>query len=235
MTASKYTFIAVDDDPLALSIIQKYAEPLEDWKLSGVFSSAAEARQFLADNVIDLVITDINMPQENGLELVRNLKEEKPLIIFLTAYKEYAHEGFDLDVIDYLVKPVAPDRFMKAMGKAKDWLAFKKPPLPEKLPSVEKMAVFSDYKEVIIPVQEILYIEAMGDYVKIFREGKSKPTLTLKRIKDLEAQLQRAGFSRIHRSYLINNNKIEKTHKYLIIEHNLNFIIMTNTLFYVSE
>lgn len=209
MTAPKYTFIAVDDEPLALSIIQKYAEPMEDWKLVGVFSSAAKAREFLSDNVIDLVITDINMPEENGLELVRNFKEEKPLIIFLTAYKEFAHEGFDLDVIDYLVKPVAPDRFMKAMEKAKDWLAFKSQTLPEKLPSIEKMAVFSDYKEVIIPVQEILYIEAMGDYVKIFREGKSKPTLTLKRLKDLEIQLQPLGFSRIHRSYLINNNKIE--------------------------
>lgn len=209
MTAPKYTFIAVDDEPLALSIIQKYAEPMEDWKLVGVFSSAAKAREFLSDNVIDLVITDINMPEENGLDLVRNFKEEKPLIIFLTAYKEFAHEGFDLDVIDYLVKPVAPDRFMKAMEKAKDWLAFKSQTLPEKLPSIEKMAVFSDYKEVIIPVQEILYIEAMGDYVKIFREGKSKPTLTLKRLKDLEIQLQPLGFSRIHRSYLINNNKIE--------------------------
>jgi len=209
MTAPKYTFIAVDDEPLALSIIQKYAEPMEDWKLVGVFSSAAKAREFLSENVIDLVITDINMPEENGLELVRNFKEEKPLIILLTAYKEFAHEGFDLDVIDYLVKPVAPDRFMKAMEKAKDWLAFKSQTLPEKLPSIEKMAVFSDYKEVIIPVQEILYIEAMGDYVKIFREGKSKPTITLKRLKDLEIQLQPVGFSRIHRSYLINNNKIE--------------------------
>lgn len=132
MTAPKYTFIAVDDEPLALSIIQKYAEPMEDWKLVGVFSSAAKAREFLSDNVIDLVITDINMPEENGLELVRNFKEEKPLIIFLTAYKEFAHEGFDLDVIDYLVKPVAPDRFMKAMEKAKDWLAFKSQTLPEK-------------------------------------------------------------------------------------------------------
>jgi two-component system LytT family response regulator len=209
MKETSYTFIAVDDEPLALSIIQKYAELLKEWKLLGVFSSAVQARQFLSENVVDLVITDINMPEENGLELVRNFKDERPLIIFLTAYKEYAHEGFDLDVIDYLVKPVPPDRFLKAMEKAKDWLAFKNQAVIETPPALEVITVFSDYKEIIIPVQEILYIEAMGDYVKIFRESKSKPTLTLKRLKELEVQLTPTGFSRIHRSYLVNKNKIE--------------------------
>lgn len=204
-----YTFIAIDDEPLALSIIQRYAEQVKDWKLLGVFNSAAQARNFLSENVVDLVITDINMPEENGLELVRNFKQEKPLIIFLTAYKEYAHEGFDLDVIDYLVKPVPPERFKKALEKAKDWLEFKNQAAPKNTPKPEKITVFADYREILIPVQEILYIEAMGDYVKIFREGKSKPTITLKRLKDLELQLNTSGFSRIHRSYLINENKIE--------------------------
>lgn len=209
MNGIRHTFIAIDDEPLALSIIQKYADQLKEWKLLGVFSSAAQARQFLTENVVDLVITDINMPEENGLELVRNFKNERPLIIFLTAYKEYAHEGFDLDVIDYLVKLVPPDRFRKAMEKAKDWIVFKNHSVQETSPAVEKIIVFSDYKAIIIPVQEVLYIEAMGDYVKIFREGKTKPTITLKRLKDLEWQLQSMGFSRIHRSYLINENKVD--------------------------
>ncbi len=209
MKESRFTFIAVDDEPLALSIIQKYAEQLEDWKLMGTFSSAAHARNFLTENVVDLVITDINMPEENGLELVRNFKDERPLIIFLTAYKEYAHEGFDLDVVDYLVKPVPPDRFNKAMEKAKEWIAFKNQSSLETPSALEKIIIFSDYKEIIIPVQEILYIEAMGDYVKIFRVDKPKPTLTLKRLKELELQLKSSGFTRIHRSFLVNENKIE--------------------------
>lgn len=206
------TFIALDDEPLALALIEKLAAPIPDLQLLATFTDAAAAADFMQKNTLDLLLTDINMPDVSGLEFVRQLPDERPMVIFLTAYKEHAHEGFDLDVVDYLLKPVSPERFQKAMKKAADRLVLQEKPEP--LPAPEtSFFVFSEYVQVKITIADILFIESMGDYVKIHLAHQTKPVLTLERLKNLAARLEKQGIVRIHRSFLVNITKIEARQK----------------------
>jgi two-component system LytT family response regulator len=210
------TCIALDDEPLALAIIERHARLVPGLQLLGKFTDAAKAAEFLQHNPVDLLITDINMPDVSGLEFVRDLPDERPLVIFLTAYKEHAHEGFDLDVIDYLVKPVAPERFRKAVQKAADLLDLHRradAATVATLPADDHFYVFSEYVQVRITIADILYVESMGDYVKIHLAGQSKPVLTLERLKNLAGRLEPHGFRRIHRSFLVNSARIEARQK----------------------
>ncbi|MCC6280128.1 MAG: response regulator transcription factor [Saprospiraceae bacterium] len=206
------TFIALDDEPLALVLIEKLAAEVPDIHLLATFTDATAAADFLQNNTADLLLTDINMPDVSGLDFVRQLPDERPMVIFLTAHKEHAHEGFDLDVVDYLVKPVSPERFQKAMIKAAARLVLqeKLDPLPAQETS---FFVFSEYIQVKITIADILFIESMGDYVKIHLAGSAKPILTLERLKNLAARLEKHGIRRIHRSYLVNVEKIEARQK----------------------
>jgi two-component system, LytTR family, response regulator len=211
------TFIALDDEPLALVLIEKLAQNLDDWQLVGTFTDAAAAADFLQKNAVDLLISDINMPDVNGLQFVRDLPDERPMVIFLTAHKEHAHEGFDLDVVDYLIKPVSAERFQKATKKAAELLEIRQKAeqfdqSPAALP-LDHFFVFSDYQQVKIKVRDILYVESMGDYVKIHLEGQKRPILTLERLKNLTARLENQGFRRIHRSFLVNFEKVEARQK----------------------
>lgn len=208
------TFIALDDEPLALVLIERLAKMVPDWNLAQTFTNARAASDYLQRNAVDLLLIDINMPDISGLDFVRNLPEEHPMIIFVTAYKEHAHEGFNLDVVDYLVKPVHPDRFKKALDKAAELLDLRRKAAGLVTPQEEDhFFVYSEYQEIKIVVKDILFIESMGDYVKIYLEGMDKPVITLKRLKHLADRLQPAGFRRIHRSYLINPIKIEARQK----------------------
>lgn len=210
------TFIALDDEPIALAIIQTYARDFPGAQLLAAFTDALAAADFLRNNPVDLLISDINMPDVNGLQLVRDLPDERPMVIFMTAYKEHAHEGFDLDVVDYLVKPVAPERFQKALQKAMALLDLRRraetnaAPL---LPEDDHFFVFSDYVQVKITISDILYLESMGDYVRIHLAGPSRTVVTLDRLKNFTARLEPHGFRRIHRSFLVNLAKIEARQK----------------------
>ncbi|MCB0838644.1 MAG: response regulator transcription factor [Bacteroidetes bacterium] len=207
-------FIALDDEPLALVLIERMAANLPEWELVGTFTDAELAANFLRHNSVDLLISDINMPDISGLEFVRNLPNERPLVIFLTAYKEHAVEGFDLEVVDYLVKPVAPARFARAMGRATELINLRQK--AESAPASQEeeyIYVYSEYKELKITLSEILYIESMGDYVKIFLDSQPKPILTLNRLKTLAEELHDKNFRRVHRSFIINLNKIEAKQK----------------------
>jgi DNA-binding LytR/AlgR family response regulator len=153
------------------------------------------------------------MPDVSGLQFVRELHDERPMVIFVTAYKEHAHEGFDLDVVDYLVKPVSPERFKKALQKAAELLDLRRKAEAIPAPTEDFFFVFSEYQQVKITIKDILYVESMGDYVKIFLASQSKPTLTLERMKNLAGRLQGHGFRRIHRSYLVNFEKVEAIQK----------------------
>ncbi len=206
------TFIALDDEPLALVLIEKYAEQLSDWQLLGTFTDADTAAVFLQNNTVDLLLTDINMPDINGLQFVEALPDERPMVIFVTAYKEFAHEGFNLDVVDYLVKPVPIERFKKAMNKAGELLELRRK--AEVLPPVaDHIFVLSEYQKVKIMLQDVLYLESLGDYVKFYLESQSKPILTLERLKNLASSLHQAGFRRIHRSLVVNTAKVEAVQK----------------------
>lgn len=210
------TFIALDDEPLALVLIERYAREVPEWQLLASFTDAATAADFLQKNTVDLLLTDINMPDVNGLQFVEALPDERPMVIFVTAYKEFAHEGFNLDVVDYLVKPVAPDRFKKALQKAADLLELRRkaeavasPPPPLE----DHIFVFSEYQKVKILLKDVLYLESMGDYVKIHLESQAKPILTLERLKNLAERLQPMGFRRIHRSVVVNVAKVTAVQK----------------------
>ncbi len=212
------TFIALDDEPLALVLVERLAREAPDWHLLQTFTDAAAAAAYLLENTVDLLITDINMPDISGLEFVRQLPDERPLVIFLTAYKEHAHEGFDLDVVDYLVKPVRRERFLRAMAKAAEWLQFQETALsPASTPAAgtppDHFFVFSEYEEIRIVTADVRYVESMGDYVKIYLEGQERPVITLERMKNLATQLSDRGFQRIHRSYLVNLARIDGKQK----------------------
>ncbi len=206
------TLIVLDDEPLALVLIEKLAAQLPDLHLLATFTDAAAAADFLQKNTVDLLLTDIQMPDVSGLEFVRQLPDEHPMVIFLTAHKEHAHEGFDLDVVDYLIKPISPERFQKAMKKAATRLISQKNAEPTSTQE-SSFFVFSEYVQVKITIADILYIESMGDYVKIYLAGQAKPVLTLERLKNLAARLEKQGVRRIHRSYLVNWEKIEARQK----------------------
>lgn len=210
------TFIALDDEPLALVLIERYAREVPEWQLLASFTDAATAADFLQKNTVDLLLTDINMPDVNGLQFVEALPDERPMVIFVTAYKEFAHEGFNLDVVDYLVKPVAPDRFKKALQKAADLLELRRKAEAVAYPTTpleDHIFVFSEYQKVKILLKEVLYLESMGDYVKIHLESQAKPILTLERLKNLAERLQPMGFRRIHRSMVVNAVKVTVVQK----------------------
>lgn len=211
------TFIALDDEPLALVLIEKYAREISEWQLLSTFTDAAAASDFLQKNTVDLLLTDINMPDINGLQFVEALPDERPMVIFVTAYKEFAHEGFNLDVVDYLVKPVAPERFKKALQKATDLIDLRRKAEAASsspaTPIEDHIFVFSEHQKVKILLKDVLYLESMGDYVKIFLESQPKPILTLERLKNLAERLRSQGFRRIHRSVVVNVTKVTAVQK----------------------
>ena len=211
------TFIALDDEPLALVLIEKYARDIPEWTLLATFTDAVTAAEYLQNNTVDLLLSDINMPDISGLQFVQALPDERPMIIFVTAYKEFAHEGFNLDVVDYLVKPVAPERFKKALQKAADLLELQRKAeaasSPSPTPLDDHIFVFSEYQKVKILLKDVLYLESMGDYVKIFLQSQPKPVLTLDRLKNLATRLYAQGFRRIHRSVVVNVDKLEVVQK----------------------
>ena len=193
--------IIVDDEPLALEILQTYIEQLDDVELVGSCNNAFEANKLLQTEEVDLLITDIQMPQLTGIELVKSLKNP-PLVIFSTAYENYAVEGFELEAVDYLLKPIPMDRFMKAINKASELLVSKNP----KTDDDDYFFVKADKKLIKLAHDEILYIEGLKDYVIIKKiDGR---VVSLQTMKSLEEKLPDETFLRIHRSYIINLKKI---------------------------
>ncbi len=195
--------IAVDDEPLALELISKYVEKTPGLELVQTFDDAIQAGEFIRNHDIDLLLLDINMPDITGLDLLKSLPQ-KPMTIFTTAYKKFAYEGFELDIIDYLLKPISFDRFTKAIIKVQQKLKTKK---------AEKqqdgyLLVRSEYKLVKIELSSILYIEGVEDYVKIFIENE-KPVMSLMTLKSVLEKLSSQRFQRIHRSYIVSIDKIK--------------------------
>lgn len=213
------TFIALDDEPLALKLIEKLAASATEWQLLGTFTDAEQAAAFLSEHPVDLLLCDIQMPDISGLQFVGKLVQPAPLVIFITAFQEHALEGFNLDVIDYLLKPVAPDRFAKALKKAADLLDLRRlasEAAEQKNSGPEFFQVFSEYQQVRIWVRDVLYMESMGDYVKVFLSTQAKPVLTLNRLKNLAELLRDTPIVRIHRSYLIHREKISSRQKHRV-------------------
>ncbi len=189
--------IAIDDEPLALEVLKKYASAVTEINLVAVFSDPVLAQEYLNDNPVDLIFLDIRMPDINGFALYTSLAI-KPMVIFTTAYKEYAIDGFEVAAIDYLLKPFTPDRFKKAVEKALNQGRIQAVNRPA---AVQYLYVHADYKLQRIAINDICYIEAMDDYAKINTATQSYMTqISMKAILE---KLPRPDFIRIHRSYIV--------------------------------
>ena len=206
---NKITCIAVDDEPFALRLISDDINKVSFLQLKKTFTSPAEAFTFIATDPVDLIFLDIQMPGLKGTEFIRKLRNP-PMIIFTTAYEQYALEGFELNVIDYLVKPIPFDRFVRATNKAFELHALKNADLRSAQPG--HLTVHSEYKEIRIALNDILYAEGLKDYVKIFLHSHPKPILTRMNLKALERKLPNT-FCRVHNSFIVSLSKISATQK----------------------
>jgi len=219
--------IAIDDEPLALAKLKSYIEKVPFLTLCAICKDAFEAMKVISEQNIDLIFIDINMPDLNGVEFVRSL-HKAPLIIFTTAYSEYAVEGFKLDAIDYILKPFSFEEFLAAANRAQKRYKLNslskliKENTNPAIASTELISdgtlfIKSDYKVNRIRIDNILYIEAMNEYVKIYLDGEVKPLIPLLSIKKLEDILPSNQFMRVHRSYIVNLNRVSKIAKLRII------------------
>lgn len=201
----------VDDEPMARDVIRRYIESIPALSVRGEFGNAIDAMMFLQDNPVDVIFLDIRMPQLNGTDFVRSLRNV-PKIIFTTAHKEYAHEGFELDVVDYLLKPIRFDRFLRAVNKAFPQRPQEADPgsgtgnLENKF-AVPFMFVRVGRKMIKVLMDDIFYIESDKDYVKIFTTKET--IITRQTISSVEAMLGKSKFFRIHRSFIVSLDKIK--------------------------
>lgn len=194
--------IAIDDEPPALDLLLKFSSQVGYLDLKKTFTKTSEALAYMKKFPVDLIFLDIQMPDISGIDFYRSLKENK-LVIFTTAYSEFAVEGFNLNAVDYLLKPIKFSRFEQAVQKTKDYLDY----LNAKN-SVNDQFLFvrSDYRLVRIPLADILYIEGLDDYVKIFC-GQTKPILSRISLKAIAERLPVQSFIRVHRSFIIQTTK----------------------------
>lgn len=204
--------VAVDDEPLALLQIKNYVKQLSNVELVAACSSAAEARRALAVNDVDAVFVDINMPDEDGLSFVQSLPV-KPVVVFTTAYDQYALEGFKAGAIDYLLKPFDMDEFKRVTDKVSKQVALMRQAADSADDLSRDLFVKTDYKIVRVSMGMIRYIEAMSEYLKIYTDEHKRALTVLMSMKKMEERLQPFGFMRIHRSYIINLNKIAEVSK----------------------
>ena len=203
--------IAIDDEPLALKQLTDYISRVPFLSLVKSCQDAFEAMKVLADEEIDLIFVDINMPDLNGLDFIRSLIS-RPIVIFTTAYSEYAVDGFKLDAVDYLLKPFEFQDLLKAADKARKQYEYRLLEQQGELGNSsqikgDSLFVKSDYKVVRIDVKNIRYIEGMSEYVRIFIEGEDKPVITLASLQKMEERLP-TYFMRVHRSYIVALDKI---------------------------
>ncbi|PWK79640.1 LytTR family two component transcriptional regulator [Mucilaginibacter oryzae] len=213
--------IAVDDEPLALGLVCAFIEQTPFLKLAGRYSSAVEALVGLQDQKIDLIFLDIQMPNLNGMELARVIDSRgvnKPRIIFTTAYNQFAIEGYRVDALGYLLKPFNYEEFLHAANKALSYAGLiNKSQTPagtradlvaDQKEEEEYLFLKIEYQLVRIAFKDILYIEGLKDYVKIYLQDKEKPLLSLSSLKALEEKLPAKRFMRVHRSFIVSLDKI---------------------------
>ena len=217
--------LAIDDEPLALQQLVAYIKKTPFLTLVAECQSALEARDILNEEPVDALFCDINMPDLNGMDFVKSLAVP-PLIVFTTAYSEYAVEGFRVDAVDYLLKPFGLQEFQRAANRLKERLKEPSPvsslttPLSQSTtplsPEEDTLFVKTDYRVVRIAISDIRYVEGMSEYLKLHMEGQPKPIVTLLSMKKIEERLP-ANFMRIHRSYIVNLEKIREVNKNRVI------------------
>ena len=207
--------LAIDDEPLALQQLVAYINKVPFLELADQCRSAIDARQYLANNTVDAIFCDINMPDLNGMEFVKTL-EAPPLVVFTTAYSEYAVEGFKVSAVDYLLKPFGLQEFMRAANRIKERLEGAGSAEAHVGGEDDSIFLKTDYRIVKVSISDIRYVESMSEYLKVWLEGQPKPIITLLSMKKMAERLP-DNFMRIHRSYIVNLTKIQEVNKNRVI------------------
>ncbi len=201
------TCAIIDDEPLALSLLESYVQKTPFLSLEGKYPNAVQAMKELPNKNIDLLFLDIQMPELNGLEFSKMINAHTR-IIFTTAFEQYALEGYKVNALDYLLKPISYVNFLQASNKALQWFDLLQQPKTEKN-EINSIFVKSEYKLVQIELDKILYIEGLKDYVKIYIEDSTRAILSLMNMKAMEELLPDSRFMRVHRSYIVQKQKIK--------------------------
>ncbi len=213
--------LVVDDEPIALDLIESYVAKTPFLKLHGKCNSAIEALNNYDFNTIDLIFLDIQMPDLSGLELSKILNRSTR-IIFTTAFDRYALDGYKVEALDYLLKPFSYAEFLIAANKALEWFSLKRgnieqQPMTSNSSEKDFLFVKSEYKQLKVKLNDILYFEGLKDYIKIWIQGQSKAILSLMSLKSLEQELSPNNFMRVHRSYIIALDKIDEIERSQVI------------------
>lgn len=209
----KLTCAIVDDEPLARELLNTYIQKTTSLELKGIYSSAIEAFQALPDNPVNILFLDIQMPELDGISFAQMVTPPTK-IIFTTAFSTYALDGYKVNALDYLLKPISYTDFLTAVNKAIEWFGTRiqiaeNTPMQKETENKECIFVKTDYKLRRIDLDKILYIEGLKDYVRIFTDNEERPIMSLTSIKALEEYLPSEHFIRIHRSYIVNKQKIK--------------------------
>ncbi|MGS2762212.1 LytR/AlgR family response regulator transcription factor [Sinomicrobium sp. M5D2P9] len=218
--------VIIDDEPLAIDVLKDYCEKIQFMEVVGTYTNALDAIAVIKEREVDLIFSDIEMPQISGIDFIHSM-DNKPLFIFTTAYSQYAIEGFELNAVDYLVKPIPYHRFVKAVVRAKELMSFKekdKNMRPHISPSCGTpegqtgyIFVKADYENVKLDINDIVYIQGLKDYLKIHMNGVNKPVLTLLSFKDFLEKVPEGQFLRIHKSFVVNISYIRSVQKNKVI------------------
>jgi DNA-binding LytR/AlgR family response regulator len=216
----KITCLIVDDEPMALSLMESYVSKIPFLELKGKCSNAFEALEKINNEKIDVLFLDIQMPELNGIELSRTIGKDTR-VVFTTAFDQYAIDGFKVEALDYLLKPYNFEEFYTAALKARDWFALVQNSRKGE-GKEEPVYIFirADYKHLKVMLDDILYIEGLKDYVKVWLVNETKPILTHSSLKKLEEELPSTQFMRVHRSFIIALNKIQAVERSQAIINN---------------
>ncbi len=202
----KITCILIDDEPFALNILEDDLLAFPDVEVLATFSSPVDVPQYLEKQPVDLIFSDIHMPELLGTRFIRDLKNA-PLVIFTTAFHEYAVEGFELNAVDYLLKPIRKERLAAALKKVDDQLRLRKVQRSDE--QANYMVVNVEYQKIKLLFEEIIYIEGWKDYVKIHLRNRARPLLTRSNLGGMEKKLPVNRFVRIHNSFIVNSSQIK--------------------------
>ena len=211
----KIRCLAIDDEPLALKQIGVYIGKTPFFETVALCSSALEALQYVQDGQVDLLFVDINMPDLSGMDFVKSLERKIP-VIFTTAYSEYAIEGFQVDALDYLLKPISYALFLKSANKAKTWFDLNARTTETSFPAQDYLFVKAEHRLIRILLADIKYIEGSNEYI-VIHLIKDKPITTLMRMKNIESELPDKLFMRVHRSFIVNLAQVKVIERNRII------------------
>jgi two-component system, LytTR family, response regulator LytT len=208
--------IAIDDEPLALTLVEGYIKRTPFLNLAGTFDNPLSAMEFLETNSVDLIFVDIQMPDLSGTEFVRSLMP-KSKVVFTTAFKQYALEGFRLQALDYLLKPFGYEEFLASAQKAQRLIELEEKGIPILETNDTFLFLKSEYKIRRINFDDILFIEGMKDYVKVFLRNEQKPVLSINSLKTMELKLPPSRFMRVHRSFIVNLERVNTIERNRIV------------------